>query len=139
MERLIKITKNKITSLYTKSCPARQKLISPVTLTDVQYVNNWQNITWQAKAFNEFPLTLKDGNIYHPDFLCLNLRTRQEFIWEHFGMMDSPEYLEKAIGKMKLYNENGYYLGKNLIITMETQTTPLNMAQLQQLINEYLK
>ena len=40
---------------------------------------------------------------------------------------------------MKLYNENGYYLGKNLIITMETQTTPLNMAQLQQLINEYLK
>ena len=139
MERLIKITENKITSLYTKSCPARQKLINPVTLTDVQYVNNWQNITWQAKAFNEFPLTLKDGNIYHPDFLCLNVRTRQEYIWEHFGLMDNPDYADCTVKKLKVFNENKIFLGKNLIITMESSATPLNSRQVENLINEYLK
>lgn len=98
MERLIKITENKITSLYTKSCPARQKLINPVTLTDVQYVNNWQNITRRNIPYRyEFPLTLKDGNIYHPDFLCLNVRTRQEYIWEHFGLMDNPDYADCTV------------------------------------------
>ena len=98
MERLIKITENKITSLYTKSCPARQKLINPVTLTDVQYINNWQNITRRNIPYRyEFPLTLKDGNIYHPDFLCLNVRTRQEYIWEHFGLMDNPDYADCTV------------------------------------------
>ena len=33
---------------------------------------------------------------FHPDFYCLNLRTRQEFAWEHFGMMDDPEYAARA-------------------------------------------
>ena len=36
----------------------------------------------------------------YPDFLCLNTRTRQEFYWEHFGLMDSPEYSNKAAGKL---------------------------------------
>ena len=174
MERLIKITENKITSLYTKSCPARQKLINPVTLTDSQYVNSWQNITWQAKAFKddtpefftgkgervrskseviiadtlarrkipyryEFPLTLKDGNIYHPDFLCLNVRTRQEYIWEHFGLMDNPDYADCTVKKLKVFNENKIFLEKNLIITMESSATPLNSRQVENLINEYLK
>ena len=40
----------------------------------------------------EYPLELKDGRTIYPDFLCLNVRTRQEFYWEHFGMMDDPEY-----------------------------------------------
>ena len=173
-EKILSSTAAKIEQLYSTLSPTRQSLIIPVTLTDTQYIKEWQKVSWTGRAFSEgtpqyitalnervrskseviiadtlsrmnipykyeVPLKLKNGQIFYPDFLCLNLRIRQEFLWEHFGMMDSPEYLEKAIGKMKLYNENGYYLGKNLIITMETQTTPLNMAQLQQLINEYLK
>ena len=174
LEKYISITDGKIEQLYSSLNPTRQSLIIPATLTDAQYIEEWQKVSWTGRAFSEgtpqyitalnervrskseviiadtlsrmnipykyeVPLKLKNSRIFYPDFLCLNLRTRQEFLWEHFGMMDSPEYLEKAIGKMKLYNDNGYYLGKNLIITMETQTTPLNMAQLQQLINEYLK
>lgn len=174
IERLIQLSENKITGLYTKSCPARQKLISPVTLTDSQYVNSWQNITWQAKAFKddtpefftgkgervrskseviiadtlarrnipyryEFPLTLKDGNIYYPDFFCLNLRTRQEYIWEHFGLIDKPDYAEGTVKKMKAFSENKIFPGKNLIITMESSYTPLSSRQVENLINEYLK
>ena len=85
----------------------------------------------------EYPVELSDKT-FHPDFLCLNLRTRQEFIWEHFGMMDSPEYLEKAIPKILIYNENNYFLGKNLIITMETQHNGIKTQQLEMLIETYL-
>ena len=86
----------------------------------------------------EYPIEL-GGKTFHPDFLCLNLRTRQEYIWEHFGMMDSPEYLEKAIQKILIYNENNYFLGKNLIITMETQHNGIKTQQLELIIETYLK
>ena len=85
----------------------------------------------------EYPLELS-GKTFHPDFLCLNLRTRQEFIWEHFGMMDYPDYMERAIQKIRIYNENNYFIGKNLIITMETQFNHLNIHQLERLIETFL-
>ena len=86
----------------------------------------------------EYPLELKDGRTIYPDFLCLNVRTRQEFYWEHFGMMDDPEYLERTIQKLKLYSENKILPGKNLIITMESQSSPINVRQIETLIKEFL-
>ena len=74
----------------------------------------------------------------HPDFYCLNLRTRQEFAWEHFGMMDDPRYAAQAAEKIQLYQENGFFPGKNLIITMETSVSPLSSKALKTLIKEYL-
>lgn len=87
----------------------------------------------------EFPITLKRSNsddirrdfgssiTLYPDFLCLNTRTRTEFYWEHFGLMDSTEYSNNAAGKLRLYTENGILSGRNLIITMETQTEPFSL------------
>ena len=75
----------------------------------------------------------------HPDFYCLNLRTRQEFVWEHFGMMDAPEYAAHAAEKLELYAENGFFPGKNLIITMETSAKPLSSKLLKSVIKTYLK
>ena len=75
----------------------------------------------------------------HPDFYCLNLRTRQEFSWEHFGMMDDPEYAARATEKLGLYAENGFFPGKNLIITMETSAKPLSSKLLKSVIQTYLK
>lgn len=69
----------------------------------------------------ERPLNTSSGTI-HPDFLCLNTRTHQEFIWEHLGMMDDPAYAEKAIARIKKYRSYGYVPGKNLILTFETKT-----------------
>lgn len=74
----------------------------------------------------------------HPDFLCLNTRTRQEFYWEHFGLMHDPDYSKKAAGKLRLYTENGILPGRNLIITMETQTDPPSIRTLEKLIEEFL-
>ena len=82
-----------------------------------------------------------DLDIYqlHPDFYCLNLRTRQEFAWEHFGMMDDPEYATRASEKLQLYTENGFFPGKNLIITMETSAKPLSSKLLKSVIKTYLQ
>ena len=95
----------------------------------------------------EFPL-LVDRNAadadtdfcqLHPDFYCLNLRTRQEFAWEHFGMMDDPDYAARATEKLELYAENGFFPGKNLIITMETSAKPFSSKILKDVIQTYLK
>ena len=92
----------------------------------------------------EYPLKLSKQQTHetiklYPDFLCLNLRTRQEFVWEHFGLMDSQDYAQNATSKLHLYAENKIHLGKNLIITMETQIEPLTPDIIEQEIVEFLK
>ena len=100
----------------------------------------------------EFPLTLKIGDrdqtdtstrskkiTVHPDFLCLNLRTRQEFIWEHFGRMDDQDYSKKTAKKLRTYSENNIHPGKNLILTVEAVGLPLSSMYIEEIIQTYLK
>ena len=91
----------------------------------------------------EVPLKLKrigeSGNVtFHPDFLCLNVRTRREFYWEHFGMMDDADYKDNAVGKLNLYAENGFLPGRNLIITMESGVESLDTRVVEKMIKEFL-
>lgn len=90
----------------------------------------------------EFPLQLKTSGgrftIIYPDFTCLNLRTRQEFLWEHFGLIEKPDYVHNAASKLELFSNNKIVHGKNLIITMETEKVPLDTRQIEQIIKEYL-
>ena len=174
IEKYLVTSENKINELYTKMSYTRQQLVSPVTLTDSQYIKEWKSATWQGLSFTEppsdyttanneqvrskseviiadtlkrmnipyryeYPLELKDGRTLYPDFLCLNVHTRKEYYWEHFGMMDDTEYLERTIKKLKLYSENKILPGKNLIITMESQAYPLNVKQIESLIKEFLQ
>ena len=172
-------TNLKLDNYYKDLCPARQKLITPLTLTDEQYAAQWKTTPYKglpfapdATAFTtlrhervrsksevlianaltqsnipyryEYPLTLKKPlqkgtTTFYPDFLCLNLRTRQEFIWEHFGLIDSPEYAQNAASKLNLYAQNQILPGRNLIITMETATEPLTPIIIEQTINVFLR
>ncbi|MFQ9213592.1 MAG: hypothetical protein ACLR4C_08105 [Eubacterium ventriosum] len=43
----------------------------------------------------------------------LNRKTRKEIYWEHLGMMDDADYVEKAIKKIELYEKMGYFKGIN--------------------------
>ena len=93
----------------------------------------------------EFPLRLRQTtrnseiSTIYPDFLCLNLRTRTEFYWEHFGLMDDAEYASKSARKLSVYAENNIFIGRNLIITMETQAEPLNTRMIEKIILDFLK
>lgn len=86
----------------------------------------------------EYPIYFNSGIKVHPDFYCLNIRTRKEYAWEHFGMMDNEEYADKAIWKIEEYEKNGYWPGKNLITTFETFRKPMNANALEQIIKQYL-
>lgn len=81
----------------------------------------------------ECKLQLKDL-IFYPDFTLLNKRTREEIIYEHFGMLDISEYANNFVKKIKAYTENGYILGHNLIATFETSDNPINMDVVEEII-----
>lgn len=85
----------------------------------------------------EYPLQIGTRTM-HPDFYCLNTRTHKEFIWEHFGMMDNPDYAENFVQKMQTFNNNNYYLGKNLIVTFESKNLPLNPKMAERILKNYL-
>ena len=79
----------------------------------------------------EYPTSIKGWGTLYPDFTCLDKRTREEIIWEHFGLMGDPDYIENAVQKIAHYAASGYILGKNFIATFETGTTPLSVKQVQ--------
>lgn len=87
----------------------------------------------------EKPLLLQDNIRIYPDFTVLNRYTREEFYWEHFGMMDKTEYCDKAIKKIRNYQKNQIYQGKKLIVTYETSALPLRVKELEELMDEYLR
>lgn len=89
----------------------------------------------------EFPVKMNaHGKIitFHPDFYCLNLRTRQEFIWEHFGLLDETDYAENVAHKIEIFHENGYFEGVNLLYTIETENTPLTTKHIEQIAKKFL-
>lgn len=86
----------------------------------------------------EQKLRLSAFNV-HPDFVCLNVRSRQEFAWEHLGMLDDSDYSKMAAEKLYYYQKSGYFPGKNLIITTESQDFPISSESVQEVIEQYLR
>lgn len=86
----------------------------------------------------EYPLKLKGYGTVYPDFTLLNVRKRKEIYLEHFGMMDNPEYCQKAIQKLENYARNGIHVGKNLLVTFETLRKPLDMKVVEKMLKEFI-
>ena len=89
----------------------------------------------------EYPLSLRDGNkivTKRPDFIALNVRTLEEVIIEHLGLLDREKYFNENMDKIGLYESNGYLIGRNLLLLHETSGVPLNTKILDQYIEEYL-
>ena len=87
----------------------------------------------------EAPVKISSTLTFHPDFLCLNKRTRQEFYWEHCGMMDDSEYSERLVHRLSLLAQKNIIPGKNLILTMETLEHPLNTKDVERMIKIFLE
>ena len=86
----------------------------------------------------EKPLQLGNRIIY-PDFTVLNVRTRKEYYWEHLGLLDNEDYLDKTLRKLDDYELHGISEGDNLILTRETDKFPINISNIKDKINHYLK
>lgn len=89
----------------------------------------------------EKPLLLESWGksiVFRPDFTVMNKRNGKKYIWEHFGMMDNVEYVERSIRKLEVYERNGFLLGENLLLTHETSKVPLSSSVLNSYIDKYL-
>lgn len=87
----------------------------------------------------EVPYYLNGYGWVSPDFTILLIRQRILKIWEHHGMMDDCDYVNKNfLGKNNAYIANGYYPGINLIQTFETQQYPLSTKIINEIIKKYL-
>lgn len=85
----------------------------------------------------EKPLYLKGYGTIYPDFTLLSEDTYEEIYWEHDGRMDDPVYAANAIKKIKMYESNGIFIGKRLLLTFETQKIILNTSDLERSISNY--
>ena len=74
---------------------------------------------------------------FYPDFTIRHPRTGQIYYWEHFGIMDDPNYAKQAISKLQHYVANGIIPSIHLIITFETQEHPLTYETIQDVIEHY--
>ena len=74
----------------------------------------------------------------HPDFTVLKMPQRETVIWEHFGMMDDPEYCAQTLRKISAYERAGYLPGKTLITTFESASVPLDARVVKVLAEDLL-
>ena len=85
------------------------------------------------------PLLYLEGRGWvRPDFAGLNVRKRKEIIIEHLGMMDEIGYSNKNVSKIHDYERNGFILGDNLLITLETKRHPPEAKAIENLIKKHL-
>lgn len=164
--------------MLEKFSPLRVPLITTLTKTENDYIQIWQQQTYQQKQFAsddaiyftqknervrskseiiiadtlcnlkipyhyEYPVKLKTFNknytTLHPDFLVLNPHSREEFLWEHLGKLDDINYVNDALKRIKLYISNGIFPGRNLILTAETSSQPLERKLVENIINGMLR
>ena len=88
--------------------------------------------------FYEVPKFLNGIGYIKPDFTILNPFTLKEYYWEHFGLMDNPDYEENALHKIEIFSANGICLGCGLIISFETKIHPLDTSYISTMINTFL-
>lgn len=84
----------------------------------------------------ECELLLGEVSLF-PDFTILHPVTHEVFYWEHFGLMNNPDYRNNASQKLRLYLENQIYPSERLITTFESDTLPLDSGKIQHLIEQY--
>lgn len=86
----------------------------------------------------EQAVSLNDMTVF-PDFVIRHPVTGKEYIWEHFGMMDDPQYAANASRKIMAYAAEGYIIGNNMIVTGETKDRPLDYRKVRAIILSYFR
>lgn len=82
-------------------------------------------------------LVLGNSNIVYPDFVILNVKERKTIYWEHLGMLGDVDYARKNFEKIAIYEENGYNVGDNLLISMESEQKPFDAKGIENKIKKY--
>ncbi len=99
------------TGIYVRS--KSEKMIAD-TLTSYQ-------ISYRYEAALHLDYTI------YPDFTIVHPETGKLYYYEHFGMVDNPDYREKMLDKLDMYMRCGIY---DLLYTIETKDKTLTVEQI---------
>ena len=84
----------------------------------------------------ECELVLKRGIVRHPDFTLYHSGLRTVYYHEHLGRLDDEEYRLRNMRKLRLYEDNGYFIGKNLLVSWESEKFPFNIQSFREEIKQ---
>lgn len=98
--------------------------------------------TWAKRGYYykyEKGVFLEGYGVSYPDFTVFDPKTGKIFYFEHFGMVDNPDYVMSNLQKLIYYAENGIKLNVNLFCTFETLKNPLTQNRIDRTIDEIEK
>jgi len=72
------------------------------------------------------------GRMHYPDFQFMHPTHNNLVIHEHFGMLHHQDYVANSYRKIENYAKAGFKIGKNLIITWETEKEPLTLDKVKE-------
>lgn len=126
---------------YEKNMAHPEHLIHN-TVADFKVRSKSESLIVSALYLNHIPFryecALHLGEIViYPDFTILHPITKKIYYYEHFGMMDNPEYAHLTYRKLELYSEHGIVPTINLLTTFETKDHPLDYGVIDKLITDY--
>ncbi len=74
-----------------------------------------------------------------PDFCVFNKVTGEKFVWLHFIDMSNKEYLDNVFWpKFREYNQLGFVMGINMIVTCEKEEDPITDEEIDDFIYRFL-
>ena len=92
----------------------------------------------QNKIPYRYEAKLEVGNVsMYPDFTIRHPKTGETYYWEHFGLLDKPEYVRKMHYKLQTFTSHNIMPGINLITTYENQETPLTFEMIEMMVKYY--
>ncbi|MCR5585346.1 MAG: hypothetical protein K6F63_07955 [Lachnospiraceae bacterium] len=175
LKQLLKFSDSDVSLIQSKYSDNPEEVkgkITPIDVSDEDYVSEWLNRPYDKKMINsevpmfitnngehvrskseltianalskhgipykyECPLKLSTGQIIHPDFTVLNVRSRKELYWEHRGMLDDENYSRNSVNRIKQMGKEGIYLGDQLILTEETSASALGTDEIERVIKHF--
>ena len=109
---------------------------SEVIIANILYRNR-KNILYKYERPLEVIENGRQKTIY-PDFTILNKRTGEITYWEHAGRMDDPYYANDFVKKMNTYIANDLLPGRDVVVSFESQSTPLDIKVVKRLVKQII-
>lgn len=76
-----------------------------------------------------------NGQWFAPDFILVSPLDHREIIWEHFGLLNDPEYRKQFEWKIEQYIAAGYIPGVNLIMTFDDKDGNIDSLMIERTLD----
>ena len=109
---------------------------SEVIIANILYRNR-KNILYKYERPLEVIENGRQKTIY-PDFTILNKHTGEITYWEHAGRIDDSYYANDFVKKMNTYITNDLLLGRDIVVSFESQSNPLDIKVVKRLVKQII-